>query len=234
MSFASRISTPENSSTKDSWCKRSLFYRAKSSLRILDARLDQGFTLIEGLVVSALISIASLIIIPSMYPLLADYRLTLGTRQLSTAIQYSRGKAVSENYVFTINMTGTPGDTPDTYQIVGGEVDTNGNGLEPWEDRNNNGVLDQKTYSSTNLPKGIDYYPSDTPMTPVLSTTNPSVTYPDISAASISFNPLGIAFLNNEAIVYLQNESGDKAAITVDNAGRVQSWRFRNSQWVLQ
>jgi Tfp pilus assembly protein FimT len=194
-----------------------------------------GYSLIETSVLLAIVGVASAIGIPNMTSMLADYRLNVASRQLSTAIQYTRGKAVAENYNFTIRMNPDTASGSDAYQIAGGEVDVNGNGLDPWEDRNNNGIQDTMSFAAKKLPKGIRYIPPGTPVSSSPSISSLSLTYPNTGTASISFNPMGQeTSANNSEAVYLQNERGAKAAVTVDSAGKVQVWRFRDSQWVAQ
>src|SRR5262245_30119408 len=101
---------------------------------------EKGYSLTEVLLVLILIGWVGIISVPNLFSIYTDYKLTTATRQLATAIQFARSKAVSENYDFNITLIGT-----NSYQVSGGEIDSNANGtVEPWEDRNNDGTINTK------------------------------------------------------------------------------------------
>ena len=153
---------------------------------------------------------------------------------MATAIQFARSKAVSENYNFTITLSGT-----NAYQISGGEVDTNSNGtVEPWEDRNNDGIINTKTYRTETFVSGIVYVPDVSiylsggspliDMAPSPPTTFPTTTTTD----PLTFEPLGSLVNSGEIAIFLRNNAYQVSAVTVTKSGKIQSWRLNKSVWV--
>ena len=188
-------------------------------------RLQRGYSIAEGLSVMAIIGFAIVIAIPQALTFLAAYRLKAGTQQVVTALQFTRAKAVSENYQCTFNNF-TSGDLQ-KFQITGGEDDHN-DGLNPWEDRNGNGVEDTLAFIPQELPPGIKVLSTLTTIGAVPVTGNPTS-----SSTSLSFSPLGVPKLTSTAAaIYLQNEKSERTAITVDLSGRVQSWKHSGTSWV--
>jgi prepilin-type N-terminal cleavage/methylation domain-containing protein len=66
-----------------------------------------GFTLVELLVVLAILGIMSVVVIPSLNRWMDNYRVRTATRQLATDMQFARMNAVSQNrtYMVTVNPT---------------------------------------------------------------------------------------------------------------------------------
>lgn len=77
----------------------------------------KGFTLVELLVVTALIAIMAAIGIPAITSQLAHQRLTRCVREAATELQGARMKAIARNnrYRVVFNLLG--GATPDTYRM---------------------------------------------------------------------------------------------------------------------
>ena len=188
-------------------------------------RLQSGYTVVEGLSVVAIAGFALLISIPSTLSFLSGYRLRAATQQIATAVQFTRAKAVSENFPCTFtNLTSGP---LKQFQITGGE-DDHDDGLNAWEDRNGNGIEDSLTFLPQNLPVGIQFIEtlSSISAAPVQGS-------PTNSTSSLTFNALGVPQLSSTAAaIYLENGNRDRTAVTVDLSGRVQSWKYNGSGWV--
>ena len=101
----------------------------------MNRRLSKGFSLIETLVVIAVLGILVAISIPALGRYYQEYRLNTVAREIKANIQFARLKAITSNFnvVFTYNLGS--GGTPDTYQISGDE-NSNGGALQAWEDIN--------------------------------------------------------------------------------------------------
>lgn len=188
-------------------------------------RFEQGFTVVELFSVVAIVGFIVALSIPQSLAYLSTYKLRAGTQQISTAIQFTRAKAVSENFQCT--FSNYLSSDVQKFQITGGEDDHN-DGLNPWEDRNGNGVEDTITYIPQELPRGIKVVSTLSGISAVPVTGNPTS-----STTSLVFTPLGVPKLTSTAAaIYLQNEKKEKMAITVDLSGRVQSWKQSGSSWV--
>lgn len=188
-------------------------------------RLESGYTLTEGLSVLAIAGFALLITIPQALSFLSDYKLKVATQQVATALQFTRAKAVSQN--FNCTYTNLTSGSVDKFQITGGEDDRD-DGLHPWEDRNGNGVEDSLTMLPQELPGGVKVLETLVSAAPVPVTGNPTT-----STTSLTFNSLGVPNLvANAAAIYLENGNRDRTAVTVDLSGRVQSWKQSGSFWV--
>ena len=186
---------------------------------------ESGYSLTEGLSVIAIVGFAMLISIPQTLTFLSSYKLKAATQQIATALQFTRAKAVSENFdcTFTNLVSGSHGQ----FQITGGE-DDHDDGLHPWEDRNGNGVEDTLTFMPQDLPSGVKVLQTLSFVSPVPVTGNPAT-----SITSITFSPLGVPRLtSNAAAIYLENGNRNRMAVTIDLSGRVQSWRQSGSFWV--
>ena len=186
---------------------------------------ESGFSLTELLTVIAIAGFAMLISVPQALRFLSSYKIKAATQQIATALQFTRAKAVAENYdcTFTNLSSGSQGQ----FQITGGENDHN-DGLNPWEDRNGNGLEDTLTFMPQELPSGVTVLPSLVSVATVPVTGNPRS-----STTSLTFNPLGIPRLTSAAAaIYLENKNRDRMAVTVDLSGRVQSWRQSGTSWI--
>lgn len=204
------------------------------SSRLQRDRLENGYSLTEALLALVLFGWLAIISIPNLYSMYMDYKLATATRQLATAVQFARGKAVSENFNFNITISGT-----NAYQVSGAEIDTNGNGIpEPWEDRNNDGTISSKTYPKETFTSGVVYVPDVSFYlsggSPLLdSATTPPITFPTTTTTDpLTFEPLGSLVNATDIAIFLKNTASQVSAVTVTKSGKIQSWRLRGSEWV--
>jgi prepilin-type N-terminal cleavage/methylation domain-containing protein len=66
----------------------------------------RGVTLIELVVVFAIIAIGAVLTIPNMGPWIARYRLRSATRDIVSTMRVAQMKAVSHNYFYQVDFTG--------------------------------------------------------------------------------------------------------------------------------
>ena len=186
---------------------------------------ESGYSLTEVLAVIAIAGFAMLISVPPTLTFLSSYKLKAATQQIATALQFTRAKAVAENFdcTFTNLTTGSRSQ----FQITGGEEDHD-DGLHPWEDRNGNGVEDTLTFMPQDLPSGVTVLQTLSFVSPIPVAGNPNT-----STVSLTFNPLGVPRLTSSAAaIYLENGNRNRMAVTVDLSGRVQTWKQSGSFWV--
>ncbi|MBI4763930.1 MAG: GspH/FimT family pseudopilin [Deltaproteobacteria bacterium] len=98
--------------------KKQKFYSSKNSLwifpipknrRISNDSDSRGFSLIELIVVMALIGIISLIAAPTLSTMLSNYRIKNAANELAAAIQLARTTAISRNANCVVEiLTGSP------------------------------------------------------------------------------------------------------------------------------
>ena len=66
----------------------------------------KGVTLIELIVVLAIIAIGAVLAVPNLGPWLANYRLRSATRDITSTLRTAQMKAVSNNYFYQVDFTG--------------------------------------------------------------------------------------------------------------------------------
>lgn len=196
--------------------------KGKNRLSIMDR---PGYTLVESMILVAIVGLFVVMSLPQLAETLESYRLQIATAQISSAVQLTRAKAVSENFNFT--MTCSPSSGMDYFTVAGSE-DDKGDGLQAWEDRNGNGITDQILFPDQYLPKGVRIlFSPDSVATAVPVSGSPTET-----TSSLTFTPAGTpTFSAAAAVIYLKNMKGGEGAVSVDHAGRVQVWRWTGSEW---
>ena len=162
----------------------------------LSLREKSGFTLVEILLVAALIAITATISFSFMKPWLALYRLKIAVRQVAADMQLARLRAVSTN---------------DRYRVVF-DVNNNQYDLKKCVTDDCDTANDTVEKDNQELPKGIVFgYKSGAqgpPGGPTGAITD-SVTF---SSDRASFSPKGTA---GQGTVYIKNENDDTVAVTV-------------------
>ena len=66
----------------------------------------KGVTLIELIVVFAIIAIGAVLAVPNLGPWLANYRLRTATRDIASNLRTAQMRAVSNNYFYQVDFTG--------------------------------------------------------------------------------------------------------------------------------
>jgi len=182
-----------------------------------------GFTLIELMVVLAIVGIMSAVAVPSLLTAVAHTRMRGAASNLAGLLQSSRMQAVKENRTKTLHFV-TRGNVPFAF---GKNVD------DTSADSANTSREVQLGTSSFQLA-----VPSGTP--PVLTAAVLSYTpldYPEL----ISFNPRGTpckyvsgVCTTSGFIYYIQDSSQTSAwsAVSISPGGRVKQWFWNGQAWV--
>lgn len=221
----------------------------------MTAERQRGFTLLEALVVVAIILIVSAIMAPKMFQIIDAQKLQSSAQSYSALLQVARTRAVQDNQVYQVLSAVNNG-------AVVAYVDLNGNSQWDTAGANPEPAIQLPlpiSVTDTNAPQGVQGFDTIRPLNtvPVLNiSTNPAmVNSGGLPSPGIAFNERGLpcqriavgAACSNVSTVitggvpqltavawvtYLRwtrrNGNGfDWAAVSVTPAGRIKTWRFQ-------
>jgi prepilin-type N-terminal cleavage/methylation domain-containing protein len=99
---------------------------------LLNMRKDMGFTLVEMMVVIAIMAIVSAIAVPNFYSYAAGMKLRSASRDLYSTLQNTRMKAVRQNTRWAVRFDAP---TPTNYRVIDCGIDnTCGTATVPGDD----------------------------------------------------------------------------------------------------
>ena len=216
---------------------------------------QRGFTLLEALVVVAIIMIVSAIMAPKMFQIIDAQKLQSSAQSYSALLQVARTRAVQDNQVYQV-LSAVSNGAAVAY------VDLNGNSQWDTVGANPEPAVQLPlpiSITDTNAPQGVQGFDTVRPLNTVpvlnISTNPPMVNSGGLPSPGIAFNERGLpcqriavgAACNNVSTVvtagvpqltavawvtYLRwtRRSGngfDWAAVSVTPAGRIKTWRFQ-------
>jgi type IV fimbrial biogenesis protein FimT len=197
---------------------------------------QKGFTLIEFIVVIAIIAVATGIIMPVYFSMKPTIRVNGAARQIQGDLMWAKMRAVSENnnYVIVFGSAG-PDLSNGTYYIYD---DDNGNGAETGELIKTVVIPDEYEGVGYGFVPGMKDTSGGT-----LNAGDPPVTFtssniPVGNVRWFQFEPNGRA--NKNGSIYLILDEGETSgrkdrsrAVTVIQTGRVKVYNYntKNDQW---
>jgi type II secretion system protein H len=125
---------------------------------ILLMQKDKGFTLVEMMVVIAIMAIISAIAVPNFYSFAAGMKLRSASRDLYSALQKTRMNAIRQNVRWAVEFTSS------TYRVVdcGSDNVCSGSGAT---DNISTTTTNISAYSGINIPSFptiVEFYPDGT------------------------------------------------------------------------
>jgi prepilin-type N-terminal cleavage/methylation domain-containing protein len=187
-----------------------------------------GFTLIELMIVMALMGLLVAIGAPRFEALNRINRLKTGVRQVAISIQNARLTAISANrrcYMDFALGTLTPADSFFTVWLDvngdqmydNGEIDSTRIGLPDTKDG----------YQGMKLPRGVAFGAGNASSGPDgMALVSDGVDFDGTDL--LGFNARGEG---TTGVIYLKAEDGTTFAITVSRMGRVRTWQWGDNQW---
>ena len=159
---------------------------------------------------------------------LKAYRLSTTTRQLASAIQLARMKAVSTNMTYTFNLNAAL--APNQYQITGTNNINNNLICEPWEDVFGDGAIHVDTVYDT--PQSLSYGSIRTQgISAFPNGVSSSAVMANGTTQNLVFDGRGLLTSFGKQYVLLQNQ-GFTTAIFIENSGSIHMYRFTDPGWM--
>lgn len=176
---------------------------------------ERGFSLIELVVLLALVAIVLGFSIPMLSSSMRSWQLSADARNIATTLSYARLSATSQmtHYQLSLNLSGNEwslkkyNKSTSVYDLQG-STNALSSGLA------NSGIAFKA--SSSSAPSGFS------------TTSSTSITF---NSRGIPIDATGKPTANN--VIYLSDASDD-FAMTVSLSGKVQLWRYRDGQWSTQ
>ena len=193
-----------------------------------ESRKTTGFTLVELLIVIAMIGLVITIGAPSFSGFVRENRLKYSARSVAVALQTARLKAISANRRCFVDFA--PGSlTPaDSFYTVWLDQDGDLAFDNGEDDSTYLSPPDTKGgFSGYKLPPGVSFGASGVGTGPEgLSIPGDGIDFGGNN--KVGFTSRGLATIG---AVFIKGESGSNYAVTVSGLGAVRTWRWSGSQW---
>lgn len=183
------------------------------------ARAQRGFSLVELLVVTAIIVVVAAVATPSFLNAMANLRLRTSASALAGVIQAARMEAVRTNRVSQVAMLE---EATASFAFVDSDLDFE--------------VSDDERPTLVQLQAGVNFDATGDPaLTSMALGYTPVIGLPRYNTRGLPCLDNGGNCVNSGFIYYLRQEppfgSTGWAAVTVSPTGRVRVWTWNGSAW---
>jgi prepilin-type N-terminal cleavage/methylation domain-containing protein len=174
----------------------------------------RGFTLIELIITISIFAIMMAIAIPSFLTYRPTMKIKGAARDIASALQFARMKAVSENNTFAVRFSGS------SYSI--------------YDDNDNDDVYADTTdpldiaVRTLTLPDGISFGVGTNVNKKSDNTSPAPADFITFGGDACDFSTRGTA---DTGTVYIKNIKNESYAVTVSSSGRVRILVWNGSQW---
>lgn len=172
---------------------------------------SKGFSLVELTIVIAMVAVLASFAIPMLNSSLRDMKVLSDTQSIATTLTYAKLQAMAQMTSWRL-----------CFNLANNQWQ-----LERFDRDTEQFIMDQ---SVKTLSEGVN----NTDIAFVSESASAPTGFPKQSSATITFNSRGIPIqAEGPGIVYISNNNKDYA-VSVSISGKVDTWRFRDEQWVSQ
>lgn len=170
---------------------------------------SRGFSLVELAMMLGMATILAAISIPTLSSAMRGMKLASDAKSIATTLTYARVRAASQLTRYRMSL----------------DLGNNQWTLSKWNRASSAYEMEQNTNTLANgLSNSGIRFKTDSGTAPA--------GFPSASSTTITFDSRGIP-MEGSGIIYLSGRDTD-FAISISNAGKIQLWRYQNSQWNLK
>ncbi|NLV30449.1 MAG: prepilin-type N-terminal cleavage/methylation domain-containing protein [Acidobacteria bacterium] len=172
-------------------------------------KIDRGFSLVELLIMMAMMAVLAAFSVPMLTSSMRDMRMMADAKNIATTVNYARMSAASQMTCYRMTF----------------DLDNNAWSLSKLNRSTDNYEIEQ---SANILSEGV----AGSGITFKTDSDGGPAGFPTSSASVVTFNSRGIP-VEGARVLYISNQKEDYA-VTVSLTGKVQFWRHQTDGWNMQ